>query len=419
MSETHSTTPAVPNKPKKPAKPYAEYPLTVHPAGYWCKKIRGRLHYFGPRFNPANVAAAMAAADAALADYNRQADALHAGREPRPDMEALTVKEVVNAFLNAKREAVEAGELSPRTHTGYRQACDEIVSCYGKARLVSDLGPDDFAKLRNKLAKKYGPHRLGTTMQCVRCAFKFAFDAGLTDRPPRYGPGFKKPTKKTLRLHKAQQGAKLFTKEEIHTLLAAASVHLRAMFLLAVNAGYGNADVGNLPLSALDLEGGWADYPRPKTGIPRRCPLWPETVEAIKESLARRPEPKNPADAGLVFLTKKRGCWAKDTNASPLSAETHKLMNRLGINGRKGLGFYTLRHVFITVADEAKDQPAADCIMGHEVPHMSSVYRETISDERLKAVAEHVRRWLFAELEPNAATPGEGEPRILKIETAG
>jgi hypothetical protein len=34
--------------------------------------------------------------------------------------------------------------------------------------------------------------------------------------------------------------------------------------------------------------------------------------------------------------------------------------------------------------------------MGHEVPHMSSVYRETISDERLRAVTDHVRAWLFS-----------------------
>jgi hypothetical protein len=36
-----------------------------------------------------------------------------------------------------------------------------------------------------------------------------------------------------------------------------------------------------------------------------------------------------------------------------------------------------------------------DFIMGHEVPHMSAVYRETISDARLKTVADHVHRWLF------------------------
>jgi integrase len=62
--------------------------------------------------------------------------------------------------------------------------------------------------------------------------------------------------------------------------------------------------------------------------------------------------------------------------------------------------FYTLRHTFRTVADEAKDQPAVDFIMGHEVPHMSSVYRETISDVRLKAVADHVRAWLFPAVLP-------------------
>ena len=88
-----------------------------------------------------------------------------------------------------------------------------------------------------------------------------------------------------------------------------------------------------------------------------------------------------------------------------LAVQMAKLLKRLGINGRKGLGFYTLRHVFRTVADEAKDQPAADYIMGHEVPHMSAVYRETISDARLRAVVEHVRAWLFAGA---AGRPQEG-----------
>jgi hypothetical protein len=42
MPEPHSTAPAVSSKP---AKPYPEFPLTAHPAGYWCKKIRGKLYY--------------------------------------------------------------------------------------------------------------------------------------------------------------------------------------------------------------------------------------------------------------------------------------------------------------------------------------------------------------------------------------
>src|SRR5262249_42087087 len=100
-------------------------------------------------------------------------------------------------------------------------------------------------------------------------------------------------------------------------------------------------------------------------------------------------------DAGLFFITKYGYGWNKDTSTNPISQEMGKLLRALGINGRKGLGFYTLRHAFRTVADESKDQPAVDFTMGHEVPHMSRVYRETISDTRLRAVADHVRQWLF------------------------
>src|SRR5262249_17866139 len=102
--------------------------------------------------------------------------------------------------------------------------------------------------------------------------------------------------------------------------------------------------------------------------------------------------------------------WFKDTSTNPVSQETAKLLKALGINGRTGLGFYTLRHTFRTVADEAKDQPAADFIMGHEVPHMSSVYRETISDGRLKAVADHVRQWLFGEWSAISSPAAGGDP---------
>ena len=54
------------------------------------------------------------------------------------------------------------------------------------------------------------------------------------------------------------------------------------------------------------------------------------------------------------------------------------------------------------MADEAKDQPAADFIMGHAREDMASVYRETISDARLQAVTGHVRTWLFG----TPAAPG-------------
>jgi integrase len=382
MPEKHSTAPAGAGKP---AKPYPEFPLTAHPAGYWCKKIRGKLHYFGPWADP----------DAALKKYLEQKDALHAGRAPRPDGKGLTVKALANGFLNHKKALLDAGELSPRTWGEYKETTDLLVKHFGKGRLVEDLGPEDFAGLREKMAKRWGPTRLRNFIQRVRSVFKFAADNGLIDKVVRYGQGFQRPSQKTLRLHRAKQGAKLFTAEEVRRMLDAAGVPLKAMLLLGINCGLGNSDVGNLPLSAVDLEAGVIDYRRPKTGIPRRAALWPETIAALKEALAHRPEPKKPEHAGLVFVTKYGGAWAKDDDPAVITKEVRKLLDALGINGNRN--FYTLRHTFRTVADEAKDQPAADYIMGHEVPHMSSIYRETISDARLRAVTDHVRAWLFAE----------------------
>src|SRR5947209_8854041 len=120
MSDSHSTAPPDTGntaEPHKPAKPSPDLPLFAHAAGVWAKKIRGKLHYFGPWNDP----------DAALTKYLEQKDDLHAGRKPRPDPDALTVKDLTNNFLNAKQALVDTGELSPLTWGDYKTACDEIV----------------------------------------------------------------------------------------------------------------------------------------------------------------------------------------------------------------------------------------------------------------------------------------------------
>ncbi len=385
MSVSHSTTEPARSKPAKPSKPYPEYPLTAHPAGYWCKKIRGKLYYFGPWDDP----------DGALKKYQEQSEDLHSGRKPRPDPEALTVKDLANAFLNHKKDKQDAGELSPRTWLKYKEVTDLLVKQFGKQRIVADLRPDDFATLKNAMTKRWGPLRVRDFIQHVRSVFKYGYDAELMGRPMRFGPGFARPSKKTMRLDRAKKGPRMFEADEIRRMLGGATVPLRAMILLGVNCGFGNADCGNLPLSALDLERGWINFPRPKTGISRRCPLWPETVAALSEVLARRKEPKRGEDAGLVFVTVRGGSWHKEIEDNPISKETRKLLKDLDINGRRN--FYALRHTFETVGGEAKDQVAVDHIMGHAGDDMASVYRERVSDERLKAVTDYVRAWLSAQ----------------------
>jgi integrase len=377
-----------PIAPGKPAKPYPDFPLFPHSSGQWAKKIRGHMHYFGKWDDP----------DAALNRYLEQKDALHAGRKPRPEVEGTTIKDAVNAFLRHKLALRDAGELSPRTWMDYKAACDMIIASLGKGRLVDDLDNEDFAKLRNKMVKRWSAVRVRDFIQRIRSVFKHALEAGLIDRPVRFGPGFARPSKKTLRLERAKKGIKMYEAGEMRLIIAAANQPLRAMILLGINCGFGNADCGTLPLSALDLERGWLNFPRPKTGTPRRCSLWPETIDAIKEALERRSTPRNSEDAEKVFITAKGGSWHKKIEDNPISKETRKLLDALGINGHRN--FYALRHTFETIGGETKDQVAVDHIMGHTRDDMATAYRERISDERLRAVVDYVRRWLF----PSTAT---------------
>src|SRR5579871_4031538 len=162
MSDNNSTAPHTSGKATKPSKPYPDFPLTAHPAGQWCKKIRGKLHYFGPWDDWRD----------ALDNYLKQRDALHAGRKPRTDAEGTTIKEMVNKFLNAKRASVDSGELAYRTWEDYKAACDLLIRHFGKGRRIDDLDPEDFGELRKKLARKWGPTTVRNAIQRIRVVFK-------------------------------------------------------------------------------------------------------------------------------------------------------------------------------------------------------------------------------------------------------
>jgi integrase len=391
----------------RPPKPYPDFPLGPANNGRWQKKINGTIHYFGKWGHVVNGKLVRIEPEgcwqAALAEYEQKREALYAGRTPRVQSDGLTVGELRGRFLTAKSRALDAGEITARTYVEYRATADRLMVLFGEDRRVDDLASDDFEALRANIAKTWGPVRLGNEVQRVRTVFKYGYEAGLIDKPIRFGPAFKKPAKHVLRKHRATNGERMFQASQVRALLDAASPQLKAMILLGINAGFGNADCGSLPLSALDLDGGWITFPRPKTGIARRCPLWSETADALKAVIAERPAAKDPADAALVFVTKYGHRWVrtegeKRTPIDSVLQEFSKLLRELKLK-RSGIGFYALRHTFRTVADATRDFPAVRLIMGHADASIDAVYREHIDASRLRAVADHVHTWLFGTAE--------------------
>jgi len=409
---------------KKPRKPYPSFPLTAHNNGQWCKKIRGKVHFFGVWADP----------QAALDKYLGVAADLHAGKHPLQatlSPEGLIVKDICNRYLNHQLQKVLNAEIRASTFEDCRITVQSFAFYVGASRPVASLGPADFEQYRIGIARNglgrrrrhLGVHALNRAIAVIRSMFKYAYSNDLIDRPMRFGAGFDKPSatlkRKARQAADLENGKRLFESSEIRRLLKNASAPLRAMILLGINGGMGNTDCARLPIKAVDLEGAVIEFDRPKTGIERVVPLWPETVEAIRLVLAQRPKPAGHEAEKLVFLTAYGRPWVRENlhraedngiekvvSVDAIGEEFGKLLNHLGLK-RKGLGFYALRHTFRTWADEVRDQHAIHRIMGHAIPGMSGIYVERIELHRLRAVVDHVRNKLFGK--PDASVPDVGD----------
>lgn len=365
------------------SKPYAEFPLSRHSTGQWCKKIGGKIFYFGN-----------GTWQEALERYRREHESIQLGDRITS---TPTIADLCNQFLQAKETARDNGELALRSWNDYHAVCARVVAYLGARTELRDLTPARFGEFRKHLGEGVSITTLANRVRICRVIFRFAAGSRLVDKPIDFASTFELPPVKALRRRRWDQqqehGFRMLTSEDIMCLLEVASVQLRCMILLGINCGLGNTDCSELPVGAVDLNRGWLTFPRPKTMVMRECPLWPETVEAIHEVLRTRKEPAAAEHRNRLFLTKRGGLWVKVTaraNDDAIAKEFSKLLQSLKMK-RPGLNFYALRHTFQTLAEGAGDVPAVRAIMGHVDVSMSAAYREFVSEERLRAVVHYVR----------------------------
>ena len=401
----------MPVKTQKPKKPYKDFPLFAHATGQWAKKIKGKMWYFGTWNEP----------QAALDRFRKEVDDIQSGRDPRKlatgvagvaTQVGCTIIQLVNSFLTEKEDRMLAGRLSKKMFVQYRDACKVIIDRFGKDSLVSALVPQDFSALLSAFPKTWGLSMVGSTVGRVRSVFLFAAEADLIEKPVKFGSGFKEPSELEKWRDNAEKisdrGRLDFTAAEAKLLIEQTkNPIIRACILLGLNAGFGNTDCSDLTTRAVNLESGWIDYPRPKTGVERRVPMWLETVEAIKGVSKVRPVPKDAAHDSLIFITREgmplvwdrmtpgtNGQQSKLLQVNNLSLTFGRLLTKHGLR-KSGHNFYSLRRTFETVAGQTKDQVAVNAIMGRDDGSMPAEYLQGIDDERLIAVTNHVRTWLF------------------------
>lgn len=361
------------DQPSLPPLP-AGFPLYRHKSGKFAKKVKGKTLYFGQWSDPAS----------ALLEYENRVLGSTPEKPRAPKL--LTVWEACQLFLASKEAHVEQRKLASRTFTEYLRTCKRISAFFGKDIPIESLKPAAFSDFMNSRAKTCNPISVGNEITRVKTMLNWLERSKYTGKI-EVGPDFRKPEERIVRRHRRERGKLMFTAEEVRAILDESGIQLRAMVLMAINCGFQNSDLEQISYEKITeaMDTGWVEFPRVKTEVDRRCPLWTSTEKAIHLAMKRRVDTELPN----AFL-RRNGRPYSGTNGDIAkrfrAARDHAMIDRGG--------FSWMRKTFATAAAGAKDKEARDYIMGHADKSMSALYVQEVWDERLIAVTKSVRSWL-------------------------
>lgn len=367
---------------KKPSKPRKDFPLYAHASGKWAKKIKGKLYYFGKWDDP----------HASLREYLERLPYITAG-VPFKSGSRITVDDLNKAYLESLTSKRQGEVVGVRHLNDMRRTCRDFAEHVGGGRDIASLGPQDFTRIYKEISRSLSPVTVSNFVARVSSIFSWAYENQYLETPMRFGADFKRIPARLLRKMRSDRSKQLYSPEEVRSLIEVSNPPMNSFILLAINSGIGPTDISILCGDHFkEIDGTWwIDFPRTKTYVERRFPLMKETADSLKPIRAGRK---------LMFKTKYGKPWVRATesgsNINAISQEFTKIRKK-SIVTRPGASFYDLRHTFETIAGDCKDQVAVKHIMGHADHSISAVYREEIQDDRLIAVVEHVRQWLFGD----------------------
>ena len=356
---------------EKPSKPYKDYPLFAHSSGKWCKKIEGKSHYFGRWEDP----------DSALSDYRKFLSENEVVGE-------LSLSDAANLFLTTKSQAVENGLLANRSFSEYKSTLKAMLEFWSREFPVESIDQNELLSYYEERSKKRNIVSMGNDCVRVKTFLTHLAKRGLIPEAPEFPECFKKPSKKQVRRHKREVGSKVLSQKDAMKLVFEAGGKLKPMILLALQGGFSPADLANLKISHWKSGEHLIDMPRIKTEVERVVPLWPETEAALESYLLFTSRRRH--DDGYMFLADDGG--RMDPDHSQFTPWFSSLARRCGVDKATA---YWLRHTCQNIGEKTGDMTAVKMIMGHADQSISDTYRHEIGIDRLTAVTDTIREWLF------------------------
>jgi integrase len=301
------------------------------------------------------------------------------GSATSDDSDGLLLRDVLRAYDDEKKALLDTGKIKKRTYDELLTVADVVAATLGKSRPVEEITPLSLRALSHKLAigksgQPVSPVSHKRLLTYTRMIFRFANE--VLDCNVKYLRALAPPEKRLLRERRTAAGAKMFKSEELQLMLVIAEPAMEAVIYLGLFAGYGPTDCRLLTTDK--LKGEFLEFPRPKTGIQRRCWLPQAARDAVKAI----------ADGTHVFNGR---VW----NRHVFARQFKKLCEDCGIYQKGRTEPYSLRRTLETVAKNADvNQSVIDRVMGHERPDMAEIYNQAVFDKQLRKLGEFVESWL-------------------------
>lgn len=370
----------------------SKLPLYRHKNGQWCKRIGGKIYYFGTDLPNA------------IKLYGKSRDSIAAGCGKVVDRPDLPLHRLADTYYDHKQRQLLLGELTSRSLSDIKNTLSKLCAIAGRESDPAMWDRHSFASIRDALFKpikrkeKTGGRptpesrshiTVGGDIRRIKAFLNWCYKNNYLPEI-KHGGELSQPKARIVRLEKQKSTSGPLAAKDIKAIIAQCNKHFLPVVMLGINGGMGAADIAQLSMSQM-TQFPWLNCPRQKTGAPRRIWLWPETQKAINDCMQGRKEPRE-CYSHIALLTSHQTPWVREG----IDAATQMFTKAREAAGLSRGSFYDLRRTFQTVGDETLDFPAVSFCMGHapNSSDMAARYRQ-VGDERIQAVCERVRQWLF------------------------
>jgi integrase len=360
-----------------------KFPLTLHPTGQYCKKVKGKIYYFGSDKKEA------------LQKYLDQATYLHGCQDnlqqQKPTGDNMTLKQLCDMYLKYQYSKLQANDLTASHHNEQIGSLNKLMAFLGQNIDINNISTLDLQNYKRRIQKSHvSVCRLNLHISIKKALFHWARKNEVLANIPNIDA--------VSRGKIVHQEKFTFDPEQINKLLSAADVKMRAMIWLGLNCGFGCTDCSEFKWIDLDLVNARVKLPRRKTGILRDLPLWPETVKALE---------KIPRTGKLVFYTSRGNSYiqtlfntdvdgnCKYSTLNTITTKFSRLIKKSGLAVPKGTGFYSLRRTAATFAARSGDPFAVQRLLGHADLQMATRYVQDVSAQTDRVI-ENSRKYVCA-----------------------